>query len=124
MMYVHRLNGVIIGSGASPQTNRSPEVADENNAEWAAYSESLGKPTEVSRAQGKVALIQAGHWSNVVAFVDAIPDPTTKALAEVALYDTTNWQRNSPFLSTAAASLDISESELDQLFLVASQIQL
>jgi len=79
---------------------------------------------QVSRAQGKAALIQAGYWPSVVAFVEAIPDPTTKALAEVALYDTTNWQRNSPFLSTAAESLDISASELDQLFLVASQIQL
>lgn len=80
--------------------------------------------TQVSRAQGKAALIQAGYWAIVVAFVDAIPDQTTKALAEVALYDTTNWQRNSPFLSAAAQAINLTESDLDQLFLTASQILL
>ncbi|HCC80368.1 MAG: hypothetical protein Tp185DCM00d2C31949971_26 [Prokaryotic dsDNA virus sp.] len=80
--------------------------------------------TQVSRAQGKVALISAGHWASVVAFVDAIPDPTQKALAEVALYDTTTWQRNSPFLATAASQIGLTETDLDNLFLAASQIQL
>ena len=44
-MYVHRLNGEIIGSGANPQTDRMPEIADENNSEWAAYLESI-KPVK------------------------------------------------------------------------------
>ncbi len=78
--------------------------------------------TQVSRAQGKAALIQAGYWSSVVAFVDAIPDPTQKSLAEVALYDTTTWQRNSPFLATAATQIGLTEADLDDLFLAASQI--
>tara|TARA_B100000749_G_C18438760_1_gene471247 strand:+ start:2075 stop:2443 length:369 start_codon:yes stop_codon:yes gene_type:complete len=44
-MYVHRLNGDIIGSGANPQTGRSPEVADESNTEWVSYLESI-KPVK------------------------------------------------------------------------------
>jgi len=80
--------------------------------------------TQVSRAQGKAALISAGLWSGVVSFVNAIPDDTQRALAEVALYDTTNWQRNSPFLSSAAEALDLTEQQLDDLFLAASQILL
>jgi hypothetical protein len=36
-MFVHRIDDVIIGSGANPQTDRSPEAADENNAEWVTY---------------------------------------------------------------------------------------
>jgi len=44
-MYVHRLNGEIIGSGANPQTDREPELADENNADWVAYLESI-KPVK------------------------------------------------------------------------------
>lgn len=81
-------------------------------------------PQSVSRAQGKAALIQSGLWSAVVAYVDAITDPTEKALAEVALNDTTEWLRNSPFLNAAATALGLTETQLDDLFRTAATIQL
>lgn len=81
-------------------------------------------PQSVSRAQGKAALIQAGLWSAVVAYVDAMTDPTDKALAEVALNDTTEWLRTSPFLNQAATALGMTEQDLDNLFIQAAQIQL
>ena len=81
-------------------------------------------PQSVSRAQGKAALIGAGLWADVLAFVEAIEDPTEKALAEVALHDTTEWRRDSPFLSQAATSLGMSEADLDDLFMAASEIVL
>src|SRR5690554_5684635 len=46
-------------------------------------------PDQVTRAQGKAALIQAGLWQAVLDYVDGIADPTEKALALVALNDTT-----------------------------------
>lgn len=81
-------------------------------------------PQSVSRAQGKAALIQAGLWSAVVAYVDAMTDPTEKALAEVALNDTTEWLRTSPFLNAAATALGLTETQLDDLFRMAATIQL
>lgn len=81
-------------------------------------------PQSVSRAQGKAALIQAGLWSAVVAYVDAMTDPTEKALAEVALNDTTEWLRTSPFLNQAAITLGLTETQLDDLFRTAATIQL
>ncbi len=81
-------------------------------------------PQSVSRAQGKAALIQAGLWSAVVAYVDAMTDPTEKALAEVALNDTTEWLRTSPFLNAAATALGLTETQLDDLFRTAATIQL
>lgn len=81
-------------------------------------------PQSVSRAQGKAALIQAGLWSAVVAYVDAMTDPTEKALAQVALNDTTEWLRTSPFLNAAATALGLTETQLDDLFLTAATIQL
>lgn len=79
-------------------------------------------PQAVSRAQGKAVLIQMGLWSAVVAFVEAIEDATQKALAEVALYDTVEWRRDSPFLATAAGALSISSEQLDAMFIAAAQI--
>ena len=73
-------------------------------------------PQSVSRAQGKAALIQAGYWQGVMAFVAAIEDDTQRALAEVALNDTQEWRRDSPFLNAAAAALGLSTEQLDALW--------
>jgi hypothetical protein len=81
-------------------------------------------PQQVTRAQGKVVLIQMGLWQSVLAFVDAIQDPVQKAVAEVAINDTVHWQRNSPFLNQATTALGISQAQMDQLFIQASQVLL
>ncbi len=81
-------------------------------------------PQSVSRAQGKLALIGAGLWPAAIAFVDGITDPAQKAYAEVALNDTQEWRRDSPFLASAAAALDLSEAQLDTLFITAGGLRL
>lgn len=81
-------------------------------------------PEQVTRAQGKAALIQAGLWQAVLDYVDSIADPTEKALALVALNDTTHWRRDSPFLNAAAQALGLTAEQLDGLFNEASQISL
>ena len=83
-----------------------------------------GAPQSVSRAQGKLALIQAGLWPAAIAFVDGITDPAQKAYADVALNDTQEWRRDSPFLASAAAALGLSEAQLDALFITAGGLQL
>lgn len=81
-------------------------------------------PQEITRAQGKAALIMAGMWDGVLAYVASIEDPVQRSLAEVALHDTLTWQRASPFLTTAAAVLGMASEQLDDLFVTASGIQL
>ena len=81
-------------------------------------------PAQVSRAQGKVVLIQMGLWQQVLDFVAAIPDSTQRALAEVAVHDTQNWQRSSPFLNQAADALGITQAQIDELFIAADQVML
>ena len=81
-------------------------------------------PQSVSRAQGKLALIGAGLWPAAIAFVEGITDPVQKAYAEVALNDSQEWRRDSPFLASAAAALDLSEEQLDTLFVTAGGLQL
>lgn len=81
-------------------------------------------PQCVTRAQGKAALIGAGLWTQVLAYVDGIADPTQQALARVALDDTTEWRRDSPFLAAAATALGLTDQQLDDLFVAAAAIVL
>ena len=87
-------------------------------------SENPTAPRSITRAQGKAVLIQSGLWDGVLQFVSAIPDPTERALAEVALHDTQEWRRESPFLTAAAAALGLSSEQLDAVFATASEIEL
>lgn len=112
--------------------------ADPDNSDYTAYLAWLGAgnkpepadpvapqvPQQVTRAQGKVVLIQMGLWSQVLGFVAAITDPVQKALAEVALHDTQFWQRTSPFLQQASQALGMTEAQLDDLFIQADQVVL
>lgn len=81
-------------------------------------------PESVTRDQGKAALITTGLWAGVLEFVASIPDPMERALAEVALHDTQQWRRSSPFLNSAATALGLTGEQLDGLFLAASKIEL
>lgn len=81
-------------------------------------------PQSVSRAQGKIALMSAGKWNAVVEYVNSITDPTEKSFAEIALNDTLDWRRDSPFLNEAATKIGLSPDQLDQLFVEAEKIQL
>lgn len=81
-------------------------------------------PQAVTRAQGKAALIQAGLWPQVLAFVAALDDPDEKLLAETAINDTVNWERGSPFLRETAKKLGLTDEKLDALFVAAGGIEL
>lgn len=81
-------------------------------------------PQQITRAQGKAALIMQGRWQEVLDYVGAIQDPTQRALAEVALNDTLTWERSSPFLNAAAAGLGMTDKQLDELFIQAGGIAL
>lgn len=49
---------------------------------------------------------------------------TQRPLAEVALHDTQQWHRSSPFFNAAATALGLDDEQLDALFLAASKIEL
>lgn len=79
-------------------------------------------PQVVSKAQGKAALVTAGLWASVLSYVTGIQDATQRALAEIALNDTQEWQRDSQILNAMAFGLNLSTAQLDQLFLSAEGI--
>ena len=111
--------------------------ADPANRDYTAYLEWIAEgnspepyvaPPEpvpqITRAQGKAALIMQGLWGAALDYVASIQDTTQRALAEVALHDTLTWERSSPFLNTAAAGLGMTDAHLDALFIQASKIAL
>lgn len=79
-------------------------------------------PQQITRAQGKIVLLQLGLWQPALDYVAGLTDPLAKATGEVALHDTTYWARSSPFLNAAAESLGLSSADLDALFVTASEI--
>lgn len=81
-------------------------------------------PQVVSRAKGKAALVIRGYWQRVVDFVTGLPDGIDKQLAEIALYDTGDWQRDSPFLQQAAQIIGLDDAGLDEIFVFADSINL
>ena len=86
--------------------------------------EPIPVPQQITRAQGKAALITQGLWGAVLDYVASIQDPTQRALAEVALHDTLTWERSSPFFNAAAAELGMTDEQLDVLFIQAAGIAL
>lgn len=112
--------------------------ADPANRDYTAYLEWIAEgnspepyvappepvPQQITRAQGKAALIMQGLWGAVLDYVASIQDPTQRALAEVALNDTLTWERSSPFLNAAAAGLGMTDEQLDSLFIQAGGIAL
>ena len=108
----------------TPAENLIELTPEEIEAHLNPPAEPAPVPQSVTRAQGKAALIQAGLWASVVSYVDAIEDPTEQALARVALDDTTEWRRDSPFLLQAADALGITGTEMDALFVAAAKIAL
>jgi hypothetical protein len=80
-------------------------------------------PESVSRAQGKYALITSGLWSQVLVFMESLPEDE-KQLADIALNDTVTWRRDSAFLIRLADAIDITTEELDNLFVLSGGVEL
>ena len=128
--YKHPETGEVFAYADEQERNEwgAPELVEMTPAEIEAHLNPPPLPTpvpeQVTRAQGKAVLIQAGLWQDVLDYVAGITGPTERQLAEVALHDTTHWQRTSPFLNAAAAALGITEQQMDALFQQAAEIEL
>ena len=87
---------------------------------WSNSSWSLGPepvPFEVTRAQGKLALLNAGILASAQAAASA-----AGPAAEIAFNDAQKYERTSPTLNALAAALGLSSNDLDRLFIAASKL--
>src|SRR5699024_10844066 len=76
-------------------------------------------PAQVTRRQGRLALLEAGKLDAVEAAIDSIEDPAQKRAAQIE-YEADTWERGNAFLQTLWAQLGGTEEELDELFILAA----
>lgn len=76
-------------------------------------------PQEVSRFQGRAALIQTGHMVAIQAYID---QPTTNIMVKEAWANVTVFRRQSLMMLTVASVLNLSDEDLDALFIAAHAI--
>lgn len=77
-------------------------------------------PQQVTRRQGRLALLEVGKLDDVEAAIAAIADPAERRAAEIE-YEADTWERSNAFLQSMWAQLGGTESELDSLFILASE---
>ena len=83
----------------------------------AAVQEALRSQMVVSRFQARAALHLAGHLPAVESAI-AAADPIT----QMAWKDAQEFRRNSPTILAMASALGMSDAQVDDLFIAASEI--
>lgn len=83
------------------------------------------KPRLCTPAQGLVALfaIKRITEDDVLAAIDRIPDEVQRYTARIGYQRTTTWERSSPTMQAMAQLLQLSETDLDELFAYAVNVQ-
>lgn len=82
----------------------------------------LNVPQSVTRRQAKQALLLAGVLGNVQPTIDAIQDPTQKALMQIEWDESLTFERNRPSLISLGGALGLDSNGLDQLFITAASL--
>ena len=76
-------------------------------------------PATVTRFQA-LATLAAGGWLDTVhVYIDALPRNNVQRLA---FENATDWERTSPTVNAIAAMLGLSDAQVDDLFIAASQV--
>ena len=77
------------------------------------------KVTRITRLQGMLMLQEIGKYDEVDAIMQQAPRPT-----QIAFYNANFWERDSQMINEAGQIIGMTETELDQFFVEASQIVL
>lgn len=78
-------------------------------------------PREVTMRQARLALLQAGLLSQVQTAIDAMPSPQKEA-AQIEWEYSSTMKRDNPFVAQISAALNLTEAQLNQLFITASTL--
>lgn len=83
-------------------------------------------PTQCTPAQGLVALFALKRITedNLLEAIHSIPDDIQRYTAKIGYQRATSWERTSPTMQTMAQLLQLTESDLDELFTHAAGVNL
>lgn len=73
-------------------------------------------PESVTKYQAKMALIQAGLYSEIDQFIRDSNDNVLK----VAWYDADTFQRSNPFIAALGIRFELTSDQIDDLFIMAA----
>ena len=79
-------------------------------------------PEGITPRQAKIALLQAGLLDDVEAAVAAIPDETTRRIAQVEWEYAQEVRRDWPLLVQVAAQMGLTDAQVDELFREGARI--
>lgn len=77
-------------------------------------------PNAITKRQARQQLIAMSMISSVQPVIDAIADPTERALVQSFWDDSTIYERNHPQMIALSAAIGMTESQLDDAFIAAS----
>ena len=79
-------------------------------------------PQQVTMRQARLVLLQAGILNDIKTAIAEIEDPIQRQAAEIEWEYATVVDRSSQFVQNLAAGLNLSETDLDNLFTQASKL--
>jgi hypothetical protein len=79
-------------------------------------------PITVNRRAFRLALVQAGLFTGVVAAISGIADETERLSAQVWWEDTLVFHRDHPLIATFATALNKTTVEVDAIFIAAKML--
>ena len=88
----------------------------------AAFQAYVEVPEKVTRRQAKQQLLIAGLLSQVENIIYNIEDPLQKGLTDLYWKEANDFERNSPYVLAIGSALQLSASELDELFINAAKL--
>lgn len=78
-------------------------------------------PLTISMRQTRLALVQLGIYASIPPALDALPEPT-RTFVQIEWEYGSVVERFNPFVVALASALSLTEEQIDQLFILASQI--
>jgi len=109
--------------------------ADPANSDFAAYQKWLAEgntpepadplppqvPQQVTPRQARLALLQIGKLDAVSGALAAIPDPAKRKAAQIEWEYAITIERKSPLVDALATALELSPTDIDNLFIAADK---
>lgn len=83
--------------------------------------DSSGIPQKITARQARLALHSIGKLSDVPAAIAALPEPQ-KTNAEIEWEYATHIERNNPFVAVLADALQLTDDQIDQLFIEGAKL--
>ncbi|WP_182179340.1 hypothetical protein [Methylobacterium radiotolerans] len=120
---VHAVADVLDESGALVAFDLTPDV-DLDGYDDAVAAQAKIVPLSVTKAQAKIQLRRTPGAEDGKTLLDDVKAAVAAAGGEVEIWfeDAQTWERQNPYVLQLGGSLDLSEQQIDELFIAAAKI--